>query len=69
MKTYKVIKTYADGTDGPVVGHARQYAKGWRFIPATPARKPSRKFHTTFDTVIPRWAGGLNGTRSELVSD
>jgi len=69
MKTYRIIKVYADGTDGPVVGHAKEFSRGWRFISHNSAHGSSRKFHKTFDKVIPRWAGGLNGTRSELITN
>ena len=67
MKVYRVIRTYADGTDGPVQGYAKQYANGqWVFAPAlSTGRKQTKKRHKSFDTVIPKWAGGLDGTRSE----
>ena len=71
MKRIRVIKTYADGTDGPVMGYAKQYSNGqWVFAPAAwTGRKQSKKRYRSFDDVIPRWAGGLDGTRSELVVD
>lgn len=66
LKSYDLIRTRADGTDGLSLGRAVQTEQGWRFFPNTTAHKASRKFHPTFDACIPRWTGHPNATRSVL---
>lgn len=68
LKAYDLIRTYGDGSDGPVLGRVIQRPEGWRFIPNTCAHGPSRKPHPTFDACIPRWTGHPDRTRSVLVT-
>lgn len=67
MKTYRVIRTFAGGKDGHTLGFAKQYANGkWVFQPSLESsHKPTGKRFPTFEACLPRWTGGLSGTRSE----
>jgi len=71
--TYKlrVIRTYANGLDGDVVGYAKRYANGqWVFSPSVASgKKPTGKRFRKFEDCIPKWAGGVDSTRSEVVID
>jgi len=70
LKSYTLFSTLADGRDGGILGFVHcdihDGAEVWTFNPNVAGRKPSRKFHPTFDAAIPRWTGHPNGTRSEL---
>lgn len=46
------------------LGVARKVADGWRFMPLTTSRSPSRKSHATWEKALPRWTGGLDRTES-----
>jgi hypothetical protein len=65
---YAIIMTRADGTDGPIMGYMKQYSDGrWTFKPAVrTGKKPTGKRFTNYDDAIPKWAGGIDGTRAEL---
>lgn len=67
METYSVIRTLAGGNGEHLAGFAKRYASGqWVFQPALgTGRKSTKKRYRTLDACIPKWAGGVDGTRSE----
>jgi hypothetical protein len=52
------------GKEPLALGIATRRRDGWRFMPLTSARGPSRKGHKTWEAALPRWTGGLDGTES-----
>ena len=56
----------ADGSIG-ILGAARQTSLGWKFFPAN-QRKPSRKFHETMESCLPRWLNYPDACQSRVAS-
>lgn len=68
MKTYVLIRVYADGQDGGVLGYAKRYVDGsWVFAPAvSTSRRATGKRYRSMEACLPKWTGGLDATRTEL---
>ena len=76
METRKtlIVEKRAHGANGQpdtvyAIGRLVRYPRGWIFLPNVSGRKPSKKYHKTFEAALPRWTGGLDGTETRYALD
>ncbi len=68
MTSYRFFRrTMPDGGKA-LLGTATKRSDGWRFVPNTSGRKPSRKAHPTMEKCLPKWVGYPDRCESEAVS-
>ena len=63
-RTLVIQRDNVHGAPYVTLGNAVQYSRGWKFFPATPAHKPSCKFHETLEKALPKWVHYPHSTRS-----
>jgi hypothetical protein len=65
-----VLRFWRSTTHGRsgILGHARLYSRGWKFMPNVAGRHRSRKFHPTLKRCLPRWVRYPDGCESAYVA-
>ena len=51
------------------LGTAFKNDRGWKFYPHVAGRRPSAKFHVTWEACLPRWVGYPDACESEFAPD